>query len=970
MYLQATAVVEDGDDNSDQDAGMLPLAGRSAGGPEGCPSSRCAAVGLLTTALAGLGLLSRQFVDPQEPTLKPEAASSLVVSVSVAEDTGCANWQDILIGTETLTAESLEECQSLCAGFMGCVGFGFQKSECKEGVRRGACFLYSGMCLQEANSCWDYVEQTSSSVEEVALPEESSPSVSSNAGWSLSGSGQGCSNWASIKLQDFSGLNVEQCGAKCQDTPRCRTFNLETTTSCDGESAPTGVGTCNLYRQGCEMKADGCWDLYEMSSSAGYCEDTTPLQTAPRDPGELASWASSLVSQMTLEEKRNLVRGTGSGSYVGLTRAVPRLGIPSLSMQDGPQGFRTNDAALIGQVTSWPCSLAAAASWDTAAVQGWAAAMGSEFRAKGANVALGPGVNVNRFAKGGRNGEYLSGEDPYFGSRMAAAYVTGMQGAGVAAVVKHFVGNEQETDRMEVNVDIDERTLWEVYYPPFQAAIDAGVAAVMCSYNMVNGQHVCDSSKLLQEDLKSTMGFQGWVMSDWDAITTDGGAAAGADQDMGMTIPREHFSDAVLQTLTSERMDDMAQRVVTGMGRVWANDAFGCRADCNCDAPFRDAQATASVLSENRKMARDLAASAAVLLKNADGTLPLQKSAGTVAVLGGACFANHDPAALNPGDWLARDFYVVGGSGRVVASSAVSIAAGLEGSGMSLVKSITDDLDEAKKAMSSAQVAVVCGGATATESMDRARLDLHQAEYIEGVLSSAAELGLPTVVIALAPGPVVMPWKDQASAIVLMFLSGEQTGSAAADVMTGVVSPSGRLPVTIPMQDADTIHPCTLKSCEYSEGLLAGWHLYSNTAVAFPFGHGLSYTTFTYKVAAEWTLPNAAGARSLTVRVTNSGSVAGAEVLQLYLTFPHEAGEPEKLLRGFGKTKALSPGESGDVVFALTQRDVSTWSVAGHGWKAPDPTSEFKAMVGTSSQNLVLCGTFSAAAATPMAPCL
>eukprot|EP00900_Chrysochromulina_parva_P012302 jgi/Chrpa1/21072/Chrysochromulina_OHIO_Genome00000625-RA len=266
--------------------------------------------------------------------------------------------------------------------------------------------------------------------------------------------------------------------------------------------------------------------------------------------------ARGLVSNMTFEEKASLVRGVGwsewsfeEGYYVGSVPAVPRLRIPSINMHDGPQGFRTTDRRIVGSVTSWPClshpsapadegaprlherasrldvgctvcspQLAVGATWNVALAHSYGAALGAEFRAKGANVILGPGVNLARVALNGRAAEYISGEEPALGAAMGSAYVRGVQSQGVAAVVKHFAVNNQETLRTETDVIVSERALWEVYYAAFEACVEAGVASVMCSYNKINGEHACGSPRLLARDLKRTMRFAGWVMSDWWAV--------------------------------------------------------------------------------------------------------------------------------------------------------------------------------------------------------------------------------------------------------------------------------------------------------------------------------------------------------------------------------------------------------------------------------------------------------------------
>jgi len=289
-----------------------------------------------------------------------------------------------------------------------------------------------------------------------------------------------------------------------------------------------------------------------------------PPTQAPSPQARVAE----LLREMTREEKYRFLRGTGyrwasggnePGYYVGDVGLHEKHGIPPLNMQDAGQGFRTTSPEIIGTVTSWPCALAAASTWSEALIGRWATAMAREFFVKGANMLLGPGLNVHRVPHCGRNPEYLPGESPYLGARLATPYVKGVQSQNVLAVMKHFVANSQENSRSESNSQVDQRTLWEVYYPPFQAAADAGCAAAMCGYNLVNGKYACDNEDILVRDLKQSMGFDGWVMSDWWA-TKEFAADEGLDQEMpGNTMPFDpaKFTDDNLDTLSDEKIDAM-----------------------------------------------------------------------------------------------------------------------------------------------------------------------------------------------------------------------------------------------------------------------------------------------------------------------------------------------------------------------------------------------------------------------------
>lgn len=709
-----------------------------------------------------------------------------------------------------------------------------------------------------------------------------------------------------------------------------------------------------------------------------YCTAQTapfPAVPDPASPEALRRWASALVQQMTAREKYDLVNGLGwfgysalPGYYIGNILATPRLGLPAIQMQDAMQGFRTIDARIVGQVTSWPCALAIASTWNGGATWRWARAIGEEFRVKGANMILGPSVNVHRVPYNGRNAEYLSGEEPYLGRRLAPAYVRGAQeGAGIGAVLKHFVLNQQETERSKVDSVVDERTLWELYYPPFEATVGAGVSAVMCSYNFVNGEQACENNSTLTVDLKTRMGFQGWVMSDWDALQSRRAARAGTDMDQPGTDG--FFSEEALATLPPARLDDMATRVLSGMARIPAfrepRPETSCRAGCNCSGLIYNTMATSDA---HLALARRLAAEGAVLLKNDAAprrrggagspgrVLPL-RAGQTVAVVGSACDAR--PVHLTWATrWTDGDYYSIGGSGRVLSNRTASVLTGLIQAGLALRVSATDSTRDAKHAMRGADVVLTCGGATAAESFDRSSLLLDQDDFIDWVVRRASKLEMPAVVVALAPGAVVLPWHERAAAVLLLFLSGEATGLAAADVLTGAVGPAGRLPVTIPSSERHALQPCDARSsCEYSEKLRGGWHLYDSLDVAYPFGHGLSYTDFSVAVVSDWA-PRLSSGWELVVRITNVGSSPGVAVPQLFLQFPGgDDDRPAWQLRGFNKSDVLAPGASWDTAFSLESRDLSQWDTRSHSWRLVE--GQFRAFVGASSRDMQLCGGFS-----------
>jgi len=407
-------------------------------------------------------------------------------------------------------------------------------------------------------------------------------------------------------------------------------------------------------------------DRYDPSDICGGSSFSKSV-TAP----SVATPSSSIVSSMTKSEKYSLLNGVGwktkiqqSGYYIGNTPSVPRLSIPSLKMQDASQGFRTTDIRQVGQVTSWPCSLAVATSWDPELMESWGVALGREHRAKGSNVILGPSVNVHRVAAGGRNAEYLSGESPSLGVPMTGAYVRGVQGDGVMAVVKHFALNSQETNRNTVNSVADERTMMEVYYPPFAAAVSAGVGSLMCSYNLVNDTHSCGNEELMERDLKGRMGFGGFVMSDWWAVYDTDYPNSGLDMDM----PGDDgsFDDDKLDALNEGIVDGMVTRILDSMigvglmsGKEGGDVPFPslCEIPDGCDGLYFNVTATSE---EHVVLARRIGSESAVLLKNEGDVLPFKEGISKIAVVGTACEPGNDIERMLK-VWNLGNYFVMGG---------------------------------------------------------------------------------------------------------------------------------------------------------------------------------------------------------------------------------------------------------------------------------------------------------------------
>lgn len=752
--------------------------------------------------------------------------------------------------------------------------------------------------------------------------------------------------------------------------------------------------------------------------------------------------AEALLAQMTTEEKIHMLHGTvlRKDNYVGFVAQNERLGIPALRLNDGPQGFRDEEHP--GSTTAWPSGLTVASTFDNKLAYLWGEAMGDEFAGKGANVFLGPGMNVARVPVNGRNFEYSSGGDPYLGYSLVGDVVRGVQDQGIIANAKHWVNNNQETNRGTVDSHVDERTQHEIYYTPFEGAIEAGVGSFMCSYNKINGFWSCENSETLG-DLKGTLGFKdGWVMSDWGA-THSTSINQGLDQEMpSSAYMGKALAKALEQgTVSMDAVDDSVLRILTPMYAIGVMDEGTPRGDKEADVTS----------SEHTALAAEISAAGHVLLKNEDNTLPLSKDKPMkIAVIGhmarqpiiggggsGQVFPKETispfvgiSAALGvPSDSMSvncsqthKDYGYeqpsciagmkmtspdkcsalcaasdncyywsfegnrcmftptkkgvkplpggVGGKCERIAPAA-RWACSPSSSCVAVSDAQGGNLAEAEKLVREADVAIVVIGTSSGEGHDREDLtfgrptDLCQLEPEESqdelvslVAKVAKESGVKTkVVVAMAaPGAVLTPWRDEVDAIFHGFMPGQAYGQGLASVLFGDVNPSGRLPLTMPNKENEIgftqeQYPGIDKTVVYTEGLEVDYRWYNAHGVtpAYPFGHGLSYTTFDYSglSAEKNTRDNTV---RVTVTVTNSGEVEGREVPQLYLTFPPTAQEPPLHLKGFRRTELLSPGASTIVDYVLRERDMSVWDTVTHGWRVVK--GEYKISLGGSSADL------------------
>jgi beta-glucosidase len=527
---------------------------------------------------------------------------------------------------------------------------------------------------------------------------------------------------------------------------------------------------------------------------------------------------------------------------------------------------------------------------------------------------------------------------------LAVPVVTGIQDQGIIATAKHWVNNEIEQDRKAVSSNVDERTRFELYYPPFEAAVRAGVMSVMCAYNRINTVSACENSDTLNH-LKKTMGFKGWVISDWLATySTEPSLHAGLDVEMPEGL---HYSEAVLQKLLDtgllheSRVDDSVLRILTTMYTIGL-----------FDSPAQGSPVANVTSDKHNALAREIAAKATVLAKNENKALPLKASD----------YSNKCIAVIGDESTVSG-----GGSGKVTPSYIITPAQGvknaLEAAGIkdATVQYINGtDVDAAAKLASQCAVAVVVVATSSSEGSDRASLSLGNGQ--DELVTAVAAQNPKTIVAVNCPGAVLMPWKDLVPAIVISWLPGQEAGNALADILFGTVNPSGRLPITMPNKENEIgftpeMYPGvgTPPEATYTEGLLVGYRWYdaNNVVPAFPFGHGLSYTSFEYSNLEVMQSP-ASSLPLIGVTIKNSGSVTGAEVVQMYLEYPAAAGEPPKQLRGFLKTAELAPGATQHVTFVVTSRDVSVWDVATHDWSVVK--GAFNVYVGSSSRDIRLQG--------------
>lgn len=651
-----------------------------------------------------------------------------------------------------------------------------------------------------------------------------------------------------------------------------------------------------------------------------------------------------IISEMTLEEKASLL----SGHDFWHTKSVERLGVKGVMVSDGPHGLRKQDdkADHLGvndsiKAVCFPAACASAASFDRTLLRQIGEGVGDACQHERVAVNLGPAVNIKRSPLCGRNFEYFS-EDPYLAAELSTSLIRGVQSRNIGASVKHFAANSQEHRRMSSDSQIDERTLREIYFPAFESAVKNGRTwTVMCSYNRVNGEYASQNRRLLTDVLRGEWGFDGYVMSDWGAVSDRvKGVHAGLDLEMpasGGSNDRRVVEAVRRGELDEKDVDLAVERILTIHQRYLDN--------AKPDTPWD--------MEAQHALARELAAECMVLLKNDEEVLPL-KDGESVAVIG---------------KFAKAPRYQGGGSSHINSFRVESLMDALEGmdgityaQGYDIVSEEPDEalIAEAVEAAKRAGKAVIVAGlpdSFESEGYDRTHMRMPRCQV--ELICRVAAANPNTVVVLYNGSPVEMPWIGHVKAVVEAYLGGQAVGGATKDVLFGAVNPCGRLPESFPHKLED--NPSYLSyggegdTAIYNEGVFVGYRYYDKKKmdVLFPFGYGLSYSSFEYAnltVSAD----SIKDTDQLTVRVdvTNTGSRAGKEVVQLYVSDRESSVfRPVRELKGFEKV-ALDAGETKTVSFTLDKRAFAYWNTQLHDWYVE--TGAFGIEIGRSSRDIVL----------------
>lgn len=630
-----------------------------------------------------------------------------------------------------------------------------------------------------------------------------------------------------------------------------------------------------------------------------------------------------VLSQMTLEEKAQMC----SGRDFWKTQDIERLGIPSVMMCDGPNGLRKQlgkgdhlgiNAGI--ETVCYPTASATAASFDRELLKELGEGLGEECQAENVGMLLGPGVNMKRSPLCGRNFEYFS-EDPYLAGQMASAYIKGLQSKGVASCVKHFAANNQETRRMSGSSQVDERTLHEIYLPAFEAAVkDGGTRSIMCAYNAVNGTFCAENKELLTDILRDDWGYDGFVVTDWGAVKDRvKGLKAGLDLEMpGST---EGKIEAIIAAVENGELEETVLDAAVRNVLKFVKDAV------------ENQKENASIDREelHRKSAH-YAGECAVLLKNENNVLPLKEEQ-KVAFIG--AFAESPR-------------YQGAGSSHINVKHPVAAMECVDGMQVIFAKGYDADSEEEDEALmqealrvaGDADAAVIFAGlpdAYESEGFDRDHMQMPENQ--NRLIAEIAKVQKNTVVVLHGGASIVLPWREDVAAILTMHLGGDGVGQAAVDLLYGKINPSGKLAETWPLKIED--NPSYLNFpgeegvVEYHEGIFIGYRYYDKKAaeVQYPFGHGLSYTSFAYSdLKVDKECMSDSDTLRVSVKVKNTGNCFGKEVVQLYTGVEgSKVRRPIRELKGFEKI-ALAPGEEKEVEFVLDGKSFAYYEPKIHGW--------------------------------------
>lgn len=711
-----------------------------------------------------------------------------------------------------------------------------------------------------------------------------------------------------------------------------------------------------------------------------------PAYLNPSKP--LEERVEDALQRMTLEEKVGVLHAQSKFC----SRGVQRLGIPELWTTDGPHGIRpevlwdeweqaawTNDSCV-----AFPALTALAATWNPGLAELYGRSLGEEALYRGKDVVLGPGVNIYRTPLNGRNFEYM-GEDPLLASRMVVPYIKGLQSNGVAACVKHYALNNNEVNRHTSNVIVDDRTLYEIYLPAFKAAVTEGGAwSIMGSYNLYQNQHGCHNKRLLCDILRDEWGFDGVVISDWGG-THDTAEAVENGLDLefgswtnGLTNGRSnaydnyYLADPYLKLLREGKadmatLDNKVRNVLRLIFRTAMKSDKGFGSLCS---------------DEHYAAARRIGAEGIVLLRNKGNLLPLDPSkpqnilvvgenAVKMMTVGGGSSSLKVQRETSPLDGLRAQ--APAGSTVVWERGYVGDPTGeyngvTSGQDLSESRSAERLIADAADAARRADVVIFVGGlnkATGQDCEDSDREGLGLPYNQDAVIEALVAANPHTVVVNVSGNAVAMPWADKVPAILQAWFLGSESGNSLADVIFGRVNPSGKLPMTFPVRLDDVAahavgeYPGTKRAdsdivdIRYNEGVLVGYRWFDTKKIRplFAFGHGLSYTTFGYgKLSADASKIGPDGAMTLSVDVTNTGSRAGAETVQLYISDTKASVKrPAKELKNFAKIY-LEPGQTKTVTFTVRPSDLAFFDAGAHAWKA-EP-GEFRAHVGAASDDI------------------